>query len=48
MRLSLVVNLLLVVAVATTVIGVGLFTNLLAVPGGGAVAAPSTASPWRR
>ncbi len=34
MRLSLVVNTLLVVAVATTVIGVGLFTNLLAVPGG--------------
>ncbi len=34
MRLSLIVNILLVVAVATTVIGVGLFTNLLAVPGG--------------
>jgi LysM repeat protein len=34
MRLSLVVNILLVIAVATTVIGVGLFTNLLAVPGG--------------
>jgi len=41
MRLSLVVNLLLVVAVATTVIGVGLFTNLLAVPGGVANASPS-------
>jgi LysM repeat protein len=34
MRLSLIVNILLVVAVATAVIGVGLFTNLLAVPGG--------------
>ena len=34
MRLSLIVNILLVIAVATTVIGVGLFTNLLAVPGG--------------
>jgi LysM repeat protein len=41
MRLSLVVNILLVVAVATTVIGVGLFTNLLAVPGG----ASATATP---
>ncbi|MEA2677076.1 MAG: hypothetical protein QOJ81_1217 [Chloroflexota bacterium] len=41
MRLSLIVNLLLVVAVATTVIGVGLFTNLLAVPGG----ASATATP---
>src|SRR5512141_2193454 len=36
MRLSLIVNTLLVVAVATLVIGVGLFTNLLAVPGGAA------------
>lgn len=41
MRLSLIVNILLVVAVATTVIGVGLFTNLLAVPGG----ASATATP---
>jgi LysM repeat protein len=41
MRLSLLVNLLLVVAVVTTVIGVGLFTNLLAVPGGVANASPS-------
>ncbi|MEP7378825.1 MAG: LysM peptidoglycan-binding domain-containing protein [Chloroflexota bacterium] len=41
MRLSLVVNMLLVVAVATTVIGVGLFTNLLAVPGGAANASPT-------
>jgi LysM repeat protein len=39
MRLSLVVNILLVLAVATTVIGVGLFTNLLAVPGGAAATA---------
>jgi LysM repeat protein len=41
MRLSLLVNALLVVALATTVIGVGLFTNLLAVPGGGANASPT-------
>lgn len=41
MRLSLVVNTLLVIAIATTVIGVGLFTNLLAVPGGGANASPT-------
>jgi LysM repeat protein len=41
MRLSLVVNILLVVAVAATVIGIGLFTNLLAVPGG----ATATATP---
>ena len=40
MRLSLIVNVLLVVAVATTVIGVGLFTNLLAVPGAVATASP--------
>lgn len=43
MRLSLIVNILLVVAVATTVIGVGLFTNLLAVPGG--ASATSTPPP---
>jgi LysM repeat protein len=43
MRLSLVVNVLLVVAVATTVIGLGLFTNLLAVPGG--VASATTPPP---
>ncbi len=43
MRLSLVVNTLLVVAIATLVIGVGLFTNLLAVPGG--AAASPTAPP---
>jgi LysM repeat protein len=41
MRLPFVVNILLVVAVATLVIGVGLFTNLLAVPGG----ASATATP---
>ena len=41
MRLSLVVNVLLVIAVATLVIGVGLFTNLLAVPGGTANATPT-------
>jgi LysM repeat protein len=41
MRLPLIVNILLVVAVATTVLGVGLFTNLLAVPGG----ATATATP---
>lgn len=41
MRLSLVVNVLLVVAVATAVIGIGLFTNLLAVPGGVASATPT-------
>lgn len=41
MRLSLIVNILLVVAVATTVIGAGLFMNLLAVPGG----ATATATP---
>ncbi|HUP83410.1 MAG TPA: LysM peptidoglycan-binding domain-containing protein [Candidatus Limnocylindria bacterium] len=40
MRLSLIVNLLLVVAVATTVIGIGLFTNLLSVPGGAATPTP--------
>lgn len=34
MRLPFVVNLLLVVAVVTLVIGVGLFTNLLALPAG--------------
>lgn len=34
MRLSFIVNILLVFAVATTVIGAGLFLNLLAVPGG--------------
>jgi LysM repeat protein len=38
MRLSLLVNILLVLAVATTVIGAGLFMNLLAVPGGSAAA----------
>lgn len=38
MRLSLVVNILLVFALATTIIGAGLFLNLLAVPGGGAAA----------
>jgi LysM repeat protein len=40
MRLSLIVNILLVVAVVTTVIGVGLFTNLLAVPGGATATTP--------
>jgi LysM repeat protein len=34
MRLSFVVNILLVFALATTIIGAGLFLNLLAVPGG--------------
>jgi LysM repeat protein len=43
MRLSLIVNALLVVAIVTTVIGVGLFTNLLAVPGG--VASASATPP---
>ena len=43
MRLSVVVNVLLVVAVATAVIGLGLFTNLLAVPGG--VASATTTPP---
>ena len=43
MRLSLIVNILLVVAVATTVIGVGLFTNLLAVPGGASAKSSMTA-----
>jgi len=38
MRLSFVVNILLVFALATTVIGAGLFLNLLAVPGGAATA----------
>ncbi|MEP7360332.1 MAG: LysM peptidoglycan-binding domain-containing protein [Chloroflexota bacterium] len=41
MRLSAVVNMLLVVAVVTTVIGIGLFTNLLAVPGGVASGTPT-------
>ena len=41
MRLSAVVNVLLVVAVVTLVIGVGLFTNLLAVPGGVAAGTPT-------
>jgi LysM repeat protein len=40
MRLPLIVNILLVVAVATTVIGIGLFTNMLAVPGAAATATP--------
>lgn len=39
MRLSTVVNVLVVFAVATTVIGAGLFMGLLAVPGGGTAAA---------
>jgi len=43
MRLSFVVNLLLVFALATTIIGAGLFLNLLAVPGG--AAASPTAPP---
>ena len=38
MRLSLVVNILLVFAIATAIIGAGLFMNLLAVPGGTASA----------
>jgi len=38
MRLSFVVNILLVFALATTIIGAGLFLNLLAVPGGAASA----------
>ena len=38
MRLSFVVNVLVVFAVAATLIGAGLFMNLLAVPGGAAVA----------
>jgi LysM repeat protein len=38
MRLSFVVNILLVFALATTIIGAGLFLNLLAVPGGNASA----------
>lgn len=38
MRLSTVVNVLVVFAVATTVIGAGLFMGLLAVPGGGTAA----------
>ncbi len=42
MRLSPLVNLLLAGALATFVIGVGLFTNLLAVPGG---TASATATP---
>jgi LysM repeat protein len=41
MRLSVLVNALLVVAVATLVIGVGLFTNLLGVPGGAASGTPT-------
>jgi LysM repeat protein len=41
MRLSLVVNILLVFAVATAIIGAGLFMNLLAVPGGSASATTS-------
>ena len=40
MRLPLIVNVLLVVAVVTTVIGIGLFTNMLAVPGAAATATP--------
>jgi LysM repeat protein len=45
MRLSLLVNILVVLAVATTLIGAGLFMGMLAVPGGAAVATtrpPST------
>ena len=45
MRLSLLVNVLVVLAVATTIIGAGLMFGLLAVPGGTAVATtrpPST------
>jgi LysM repeat protein len=38
MRLTVVVNVLVVLAVATTIIGAGLFMGLLAVPGGAAVA----------
>lgn len=38
MRLSFVVNILLVFALATTIIGAGLFLNLLAIPGGSAAA----------
>ena len=47
MRLSLLVNVLVVFAVATTVIGAGLMFGLLAVPGGTAVATtrPPTAIP---
>lgn len=47
MRLPLIVNILLVVAVATTVLGVGLFTNMLAVPGGATatVTAPPNTGP---
>jgi LysM repeat protein len=47
MRLSLLVNVLVVFAVATTVIGAGLMFGLLAVPGGTAVATthPPTSVP---
>lgn len=47
MRLSLLVNVLVVLAVATTLIGAGLMFGLLAVPGGTAVATtrPPTTGP---